>query len=272
MSNNRQDTFSRIPWMHDQPSKLPVVRRVPTLGMAQQSATPASPKDNAKAQSTEKVRERVPASVSSSYASEAEDDSDSEVMDILDDQLQIMLIPASAASCKDTSIHFLLDVADDIEGHLEEVSRLKRWGHFNEAIEYFAAHLEVHLDLPLVVLEYVDLLLEQGSYQQLVPFISNQQLNPPQSQKCLPLSSEENGPDLYQLHSELLGLRMRLPFESLSVEDLEVLQTDSFNEYLDKRANSRHVDHPQSDRGIPFDSTEVSLYDPSKSALMQTSD
>ena len=100
-----------------------------------------------------KVREQVPVSVSSSTASSSDEDSNSDIPH------QYHLVSTSQVDQSDSTIHFSLDVADDIEGHLEEVSRLKRWGHFQDAIEYFTANLEYHLDLPLVLLECTDLLV-----------------------------------------------------------------------------------------------------------------
>ncbi|KAJ5606054.1 hypothetical protein N7510_008835 [Penicillium lagena] len=152
-----------------------------------------------------------------------------------------------------------MDVVDDIEGQLEEVSRLKRWGHFNDALDYFRVNLEDHLDLPLVAIGYANLLLEQGSYKQVVDFISSRQPHPPKRTKCIPIGNGAVGRDLYETHINLLQLRARLSFESLSSRELELLQLDfhSFVQYLEERAYSRHVDRLSIARGMPIDPTEV---------------
>jgi hypothetical protein len=253
-SSNRQDPFSRFEWMHENQTKLPLVRRVPTL---QYSEGPSPEKEK----STGKVRERVPAAVSSSIASSSDEDIYFEFGGSgIPHQYQV--VSASQVDQSDSTIHFSLDVADDIEGHLEEVSRLKRWGHFHEAIEYFTANLKHHLDLPLVFLGYADLLVEQGSYGHFYTPVSSQRWDHQLKSKCLPISSDENGPDLYKQHFNLLGLRNILSFTSFSANDMDEmdhLQPDSFCEYLDKRASSRRGTHSAHGDEIPFDSTEVLL-------------
>lgn len=170
-------------------------------------------------------------------------------------------IPVPPEKPSDNTIHFTLDVGDDIERHLEELSRLKRWGRFKEAIEYFTENLECHLDLPLVSLQYSDLLLEQGSYRTGASSNANRS-SYGQKMKCLPIGDGKHGPDLYQLHSDVLGLRAKLFCGGLSIEDLDLLQTDSFWEYLDRRVASTHGS------AVPFDSTEVLLQIYGKNALL----
>jgi hypothetical protein len=46
-SNNHQDTFSKVEWMHENPSRLPLVRRVPTLHVANQES-PKVPRESRK--------------------------------------------------------------------------------------------------------------------------------------------------------------------------------------------------------------------------------
>lgn len=166
-------------------------------------------------------------------------------------------VSTSHEGASDSTMHFSLDITDDIESHLEAVARLKRWGHFKEAKQYFAANLEHHLDLPLVLLEYCDLLVKQGSYTEFSSFVSSRWWDSDQKTKCLPISDGETGPDLYELHYDLLKLRARIPFVGASTDDLEVLQTLSFCNYLDKRATSRQGQHVPHGVGIPFDSTGV---------------
>lgn len=249
--SNRQGTFSKVEWMHENPSRLPLVRRVPTLNVANQSPdVPLGEKE-------ETIRERVPVSASSSTTS-ASDDFVSYDANFNNLPAGYQSIPAFHLQTSDNTIHFSLDIADDIEGHLEEVSRLRRWGHFKEANEYFAEALEHHLDLPRVALEYADLLVDQGSYQGFDTFMSDRlwrSLN--QKKKCLPIHDVEDVPNLYQLHSQLLEVRGKLSFVSLALTDLDLIQTDSFCEYLDKRAASRHGENHSEGSWLPFDSTEV---------------
>lgn len=249
--SNRQDTFSKVEWMHENPSRLPLVRRVPTLNVANQSPdVPLGEKE-------ETVRERVPVSASSSTTSSS-DDSGSHDSAFNNIPAGYENIPAFHLQTSDNTIHFSLDIAHDIEGHLEEVSRLRRWGHFKEATEYFAEALEHHLDLPRVALEYADLLVDQGSYQEFNNFVSDRPWKSlDQKKKCLPIQNVENIPNLYQLHSQLLEMRGKLSFVSLAVKDLDLIQTDSFCEYLDKRAASRHGGNHSRGSWLPFDSTEV---------------
>jgi hypothetical protein len=165
-------------------------------------------------------------------------------------------IPAFHLETGDNTVHFSLDIAEDI-GHLEEVSRLRRWGLFKEANEYFTATLEHHLDLPRVVLEYADLLVDQGSYQELDTFVSDRSWRSvDQKTKRIPIDNMEDVPNLYLLHSQLLEVRGKLSFVSLAVDDMDLIQTDSFCEYLDKRA-SRHGENHSHWSWVPFDSTEV---------------
>lgn len=248
------NTFSEVEWMHEYPSRLPLVRRVPTLNMTHQSpeiSPPEKEKSTEKENSTEIVRERVPVSVSSSTASSSDEDSDSDIPH------QYVLVSASQVQ-SDSTIHFSLDVADDIEGHLEEVSRLKRWGHFQEAIGYFTANLEQHLDLSLVRLECIDLFLEQGSYHQLDNFVFNHPRTD-RKMKRLPIGSDEKGPDLYEQHAIPLVLRKALSFTSFPANEMDLSQADSFCEYLDKRTTSRRGTRSAHGDEIPFDSTEVLL-------------
>lgn len=164
---------------------------------------------------------------------------------------QLHNISVSPENPSDNTIHFTLDVADDIESHLEELSRLKRWGHFKEATQYFGENLEHQLDLPLVFLQYSDLLIEQGAYGERLPSGATHWWDDDQKAKCLPIGNEQHGPNLYTLHLEVLTLRAELFSQSLSGEDLDFLHTDNFWKYLDERTASRH------EVRIPFDSTEV---------------
>ncbi|KFY40283.1 hypothetical protein V494_03583 [Pseudogymnoascus sp. VKM F-4513 (FW-928)] len=75
----------------------------------------------------------------------------------------------SPSSPRDATVHLEIDTEDDIESHLEEFSRTVRLGHFKEAEQHFERHLVDHIDLEPVLLEYMDMLLECGSYTKDVP-------------------------------------------------------------------------------------------------------
>ncbi|KFY99570.1 hypothetical protein V500_01342 [Pseudogymnoascus sp. VKM F-4518 (FW-2643)] len=77
------------------------------------------------------------------------------------DAVDIIWNPSSP---RDTTVHLELDIEDDIEGRLEEFSRLVRLGHFKEAELHFERHLVDHIDLEPVLLEYTDMLLDCGNY------------------------------------------------------------------------------------------------------------
>lgn len=68
------------------------------------------------------------------------------------------------ASSRDTTIHLELDIEDDLEGHLEEFSRLARLGHFKAAEQQYEQHLIDHIKLEPVLLECMDMLLSRGDY------------------------------------------------------------------------------------------------------------
>lgn len=75
---------------------------------------------------------------------------------------QLVLRPQNA---KDCTVHFEMDIEDDLEVQLEEFSRLKRLGRFGAAQELFQRELAEHTySLPILV-EHADLLYDQGDYR-----------------------------------------------------------------------------------------------------------
>ncbi|KAL4745195.1 hypothetical protein BDW72DRAFT_198866 [Aspergillus terricola var. indicus] len=81
---------------------------------------------------------------------------------------QTVLNPAAS---KDTTVHFEMDVTDDLGALLEEFSRLKRLGDYSVAARYFEEGLRDHADIILVTIEYADMLVEQGAYRELAEFL-----------------------------------------------------------------------------------------------------
>ena len=68
----------------------------------------------------------------------------------------------------DTTIHLTLDVEDDLDLALENLSRLSRLGDFTSARALFHETLENHLDKPQVLIRWTETLLRQGDYKSLL--------------------------------------------------------------------------------------------------------
>ncbi|KAI2908427.1 hypothetical protein CBS63078_4613 [Aspergillus niger] len=79
------------------------------------------------------------------------------------------------SSTKDTTIHYEMDIVEDVGSLLEEFSRLKRLGHFQEAEQYFQDSLSAFMELSPVTIEFADMLVEQGSYERLHRVLSQHQ-------------------------------------------------------------------------------------------------
>ena len=75
---------------------------------------------------------------------------------------------------KDTTIHYDMDIVEDVGLRLEEFSRLKRLGQFAAAERYFQESLSDSIDLSPVAVEYADMLVEQGAYERLHRVLSRQ--------------------------------------------------------------------------------------------------
>ncbi|KAL4921487.1 hypothetical protein BDW62DRAFT_174768 [Aspergillus aurantiobrunneus] len=72
------------------------------------------------------------------------------------------------------TMHFEMQVAEDVDALLEEFSRLKKLGDFHSAEQYFHENLDLYANLLPVVIEYADMLLEQGSYNRVDQFMGSQ--------------------------------------------------------------------------------------------------
>ncbi|KAI0889020.1 uncharacterized protein GGS22DRAFT_66167 [Annulohypoxylon maeteangense] len=64
----------------------------------------------------------------------------------------------------DLTVHLALSAEEDLDEILEEFARLQRLGHFISAKQLFAEHLREHMERPQVLIEYIEMLLEQGDY------------------------------------------------------------------------------------------------------------
>ncbi|KAL2860016.1 hypothetical protein BJX68DRAFT_260987 [Aspergillus pseudodeflectus] len=116
---------------------------------------------------------------------------------------QTILNPAIS---KDVTVHFDMDVTDDVGCLLEEFSRLKRLGDFQAAAQYFDENLGGFTDVVPVVIEYADMLVEQGAYQRLEDFLRpHHQLLQRIRKVGLDFTDEERYTFLYRLNLRLLN-------------------------------------------------------------------
>ncbi|KAI1806232.1 hypothetical protein F4811DRAFT_569355 [Daldinia bambusicola] len=67
----------------------------------------------------------------------------------------------------DLTVHLKLSAQEDIDESLEEFCRMWRMGDFVSAKRFFAENLQDHLDEPDILIEYAEMLLEQGDYNSL---------------------------------------------------------------------------------------------------------
>lgn len=65
----------------------------------------------------------------------------------------------------DLTVRLTMDVEEDLEHQLDEMSRLSRLGHFSEAKEFFGENLQRRIDNPYILVQYADLLLQQGDFK-----------------------------------------------------------------------------------------------------------
>lgn len=135
-----------------------------------------------------------------------------------------LIINADTATQKDATLDFTVDIVQDVERHLEELARMRRLGDFNSALGYFT---DVGLDdllgvSSLVIIEYADLLQEQGAYGHLRESLVA--LRPPGDSE----SSDDEPPIMakqcrYIL--EMIQVRSEIAFRGLS---RQVLSAHSF--------------------------------------------
>lgn len=157
----------------------------------------------------------------------------------------------NSSSQKDATLHFDLDFADDIEGHLEELARLKRLGHFHDAVNYFAFNLKQHLSLPLVKIEYADLLQEQGAYRELLDLQSRGILKISRRMDPIPT------PELYLWHLHIIQKCAKSAFEGLSKLDIREGMTQGVLEHVEIWLSLHLSDYLDQKPIEPVDWTEV---------------
>ncbi|KAK5625170.1 hypothetical protein RRF57_000886 [Xylaria bambusicola] len=66
---------------------------------------------------------------------------------------------------EDLTVHFMMDIEDDLEDFIDELSRLSRLGHFSTAHKFFQEHLRHYMDNPYVLVCWSGLLLRQGDFK-----------------------------------------------------------------------------------------------------------
>ncbi|KAI1405226.1 hypothetical protein F4819DRAFT_444503 [Hypoxylon fuscum] len=67
----------------------------------------------------------------------------------------------------DITVHLKMSLREDLDEILEEFCRLQRLGNFASARQLFAENLQEHIDKPYILIEYAEMLLEQGDYKTL---------------------------------------------------------------------------------------------------------
>ncbi|KAL4882488.1 hypothetical protein BJY04DRAFT_41666 [Aspergillus karnatakaensis] len=77
---------------------------------------------------------------------------------------------------RDHTLHFDMQVVEDVDSLLEELARFKRLGYFSAGVQYFRDKLEPFSEMAPVAIEYADLLMEQGAYGQLDRFLLSQRI------------------------------------------------------------------------------------------------
>ncbi|KAM7200301.1 hypothetical protein V8F33_004019 [Rhypophila sp. PSN 637] len=72
------------------------------------------------------------------------------------------------SSSRDVTLHLELDVEDDVDANLEEFSAFARRGDYKRAEKYYQDNLSRHSGQPKVIIEYVRMLVEKGSYKSIL--------------------------------------------------------------------------------------------------------
>jgi hypothetical protein len=78
----------------------------------------------------------------------------------------------NASTKQDVTLHFEMDIAQDVESKLEEFSELKRLGQFHAAEQFYQDSLEPFSNFYPIAIEYADMLVEQGAHERLQQFMA----------------------------------------------------------------------------------------------------
>lgn len=87
------------------------------------------------------------------------------------------------ASAQDATIQLEFDCSEDVESYLEELSRLRRLGRYNDARQYFNACRAYCGDHPELIIDYVSTLLAQGAFKDVLSVVTDKN-TPILSQDC----------------------------------------------------------------------------------------
>lgn len=71
----------------------------------------------------------------------------------------------NVSSTRDVTLHLELDVEDDIDANLREFVLFTRRGDYKRAEQYYQDNLACHSEQPEVLVEYVRMLVDKGSYK-----------------------------------------------------------------------------------------------------------
>ncbi|KAJ2972416.1 hypothetical protein NUW58_g9190 [Xylaria curta] len=93
-----------------------------------------------------------------------EDSKQSLGLKLTDKKIDGILTPGSG----DMTLHLEFDLQEDIEDQIEELVRLSRLGHFAVAKQIFHDSFKQHLQNPYLLVQYADLLLQQGDFKGVV--------------------------------------------------------------------------------------------------------
>ncbi|RAK98288.1 uncharacterized protein BO80DRAFT_165888 [Aspergillus ibericus CBS 121593] len=158
---------------------------------------------------------------------------------------------------KDTTIHYEMDIVEDVGSHLEEFSHLKRLGHFHAAEQYFQDSLSDFMGLPPVAIEYADMLVEQGAYKRLHHVLSQHRglLGLKGSSKILPSSLlPEKNPSsfLYRANLQLIQAFSMIQSQGLMQEAYETVRS------LERPMRSLRR-RRRTEPTLPLDSAEIQV-------------
>ncbi|KAF7865734.1 hypothetical protein EAF04_005900 [Stromatinia cepivora] len=105
---------------------------------------------------------------------------------------------------QDNTIHLEFDIVEDYEEYLEEFSRLKRFGRFKDAEEYFQRNLFDQIRTPRIAVEYADMLLEQGAINHYLELRECGILRRPEQAKVGDVAGELNCRNFRLIHDRFL--------------------------------------------------------------------
>ncbi|KAM3073438.1 hypothetical protein ACMFMF_006644 [Clarireedia jacksonii] len=154
------------------------------------------------------------------------------------------------SSTRDITLHFELSIEVDLDERLEEVARLRRFGHFTKAEQFFRDSLMAHIQNPRVAVEYADLLLDKGAIQHVRELVENEVV-------VIPIQTRPNYTaciaDLYWLIFQLIVNRANIAYQGSLFDSLSFIRENRASLAALKARVS-------ADFRLEFESMEVQLY------------